>query len=106
MSSYLQVNITLSLCTSRQKVSLNVLRIPGSLDRGASLVLASVVHFKSPWDNPFDFYYTEKAPFYFTNGKSTPVDMMALQDDFPYGHLKQLDAHFVSIPYKVAQFVH
>lgn len=77
---------------------------PDSFSADTKLVLVNAIYFKSPWKYPFEPERTRKAPFYMRPGEKTIVDMMVIEDKFPYGNLAALNAKIVSIPYKVRPF--
>lgn len=65
-----------------------------------SLVLVNGIYFKGFWKYPFNQRYTFKEPFHVTPSKQLDVDMMHLQEYFPYGKLPELNAEAVALPYK------
>jgi serpin B len=50
---------------------------PGSISRATQLVLTSAIHFRSPWEQPFDAAQTEPRPFQTALGTSVPVPTLA-----------------------------
>ena len=76
--------------------------IAGSLQSQTQVILASTIHFKAPWQIPFEKEETRKASFHLNSNEQTQVAMRTAEDDYPYGDLQELDAQAVVIPYRVS----
>ena len=66
-------------------------------------MLVNTIHFKSPWEIPFDPDETQRGVFYLNSTAQTQVDMMTSTDSYSSGDLGELNATAVVIPYKASQ---
>lgn len=71
-----------------------------SLDGDTRMVLVNAIYFKGFWANQFNSDDTFKAPFYTNDRDSVLVDFMKIKKHFKYGHLQELDATAIELPYK------
>lgn len=68
---------------------------PGSVSATTQLTLSTALHFRSPWQQPFDSARTEPRPFQRADGSSTPVPTLnderaVLQAELPGARLLAL----------------
>lgn len=71
---------------------------PGALDALVKLVLANAIHFKAPWNRPFEADITHKAVFHNLDGTTGSTDMMvANETHVPYSDTGAYQA--VRLPY-------
>ena len=71
-----------------------------SLDGDTRMVLVNAIYFKGFWTYQFDPKDTFKAPFYLNDQDTVQVDFMKVKKYFKYGHLQDLDATAIELPYK------
>ncbi|CAL8109758.1 unnamed protein product [Orchesella dallaii] len=64
------------------------------------LVLVNGIYFKGLWEHQFKPDNTSKSQFRTSESNQVDVDMMYIQEKFPYAELPELDAEAVSLPYK------
>ena len=74
-----------------------------SLNDQTQVILVNTIHFKSPWQIPFDPDETRAATFYSNPNHQIEVAMMVSEDRYAYGNLPELNATVVVLPYKVGQ---
>lgn len=70
---------------------------PGSVDAMTRLVLASAVHFKGVWSEPFDPQRTESAPF--LRGGAEPVEVPFMRSNEEYLHAELDGTLALVLPY-------
>jgi serpin B len=71
-----------------------------TLDSDTRMVLVNAIYFKGFWTYQFDPKNTFKAPFYLNEQDTVQVDFMKVKKHFKYGHLQDLDATAIELPYK------
>lgn len=71
-----------------------------SLGDDTRMVLVNAIYFKGFWTYQFKPSDTFKAPFYLNDQDSVTVDFMKTKKNFKYGHLQELDATAIELPYK------
>ena len=74
-----------------------------SLQNQTQIVMVNTVHFKSPWEIPFDIQETRRATFHLDSNDTTWAAMMTSEYPYSYADLHQLNATVVVVPYKVGQ---
>lgn len=73
---------------------------PGALDAAVRLVLANAIHFKAPWNRPFEVDITYKADFHALDGATGSVDMMVANEiHVPYRRSDDGEYEAVRLPY-------
>ena len=63
----------------------------------------NTIHFKGPWEIPFDPQETHNAPFHVNPNEKIPVAMMTSEGRYSFGDLQELNSTAVVIPYKVGR---
>jgi len=71
-----------------------------SLDSDTRMVLVNAIYFKGFWTHQFNPTETFKAPFYLNDNDQVTTDFMKIKKHFKYGHLQDLDATALELPYK------
>ena len=77
----------------------------GSFNDQTQLLLVNAIHFKSPWETPFEKEDTSAEAFHLSSGDSILVDMMFAADRYSFGTLDRLNAQVVVIPYKASAVI-
>lgn len=72
---------------------------PSLLDGLTRMVLVNAIYFKGNWAKQFNKERTEKADFWTSETDKKQVDMMYVKDHFKYGHVEELDAAVIELPY-------
>ncbi|CAL8109759.1 unnamed protein product [Orchesella dallaii] len=72
----------------------------GALDASTRLVVVNGIYFKGMWEHRFNPKSTSKAKFRTSETQQVDVDMMSIEEKFPYGKLPELEAEAIALPYK------
>ena len=80
--------------------------IADSLTNQTQVVLVNAIHFKAPWNLPFQRENTRNTTFHLNSKEQTHVAMMTAEGKYSHGDLQELDATVVAIAYKVGQSRH
>jgi serpin B len=71
---------------------------PADIGPLTAFVLSSVIYFDADWKEPFDEKKTSEQPFFVSDDKSVPVDMMHQENTFRYAFSNGVSV--VELPYK------
>ncbi|XP_046606724.1 serpin B6-like [Neodiprion virginianus] len=72
----------------------------GSLHPNTALVLVNAAYFKGSWAKRFDPSLTADRPFHLNDKTSKIVPTMFLKHTFRFGHLPEVNARFIELPYR------
>ena len=80
-----------------------IIFIADSLTNQTQVILVNTLHFKAPWEIPFELEGTRSATFHLNPNELIQASMMTSVGQYPYGDIQELNATAVVIPYKVGQ---
>lgn len=73
---------------------------PDGVDDSTRLVLVNAIYFKANWAEQFNERHTRKKPFYLNDKSKITVDMMHIDEIFPYRYDDDLEAQILELPYE------
>ncbi|XP_057318337.1 uncharacterized protein LOC130663233 [Microplitis mediator] len=71
-----------------------------NFDVDTSLVLVNAIYLKAKWLNAFYADNTKLLPFYINSEEYKNVPMMYQQNEFKCGHIEDLKAEYIELPYR------
>uniref|UniRef100_A0A8C5K3G8 Serine (or cysteine) peptidase inhibitor, clade B, member 2 n=1 Tax=Jaculus jaculus TaxID=51337 RepID=A0A8C5K3G8_JACJA len=71
----------------------------GSIDGETRMVLVNAVYFKGKWKTPFQKTLAGLYPFHVDSTQSIPVQMMYLHEKLNIGHIEDIKAQILELPY-------